>query len=95
MKLVISKIKLSNLVDILLRSNFYESGDIMPYMEAGKPKVDICFSATRNKYFRDRNGNVYFSPFHTRQYSIFLYYLANTIYQFERKSPIDCKNLLT
>lgn len=38
-----------------------------------------CFDAISNKYFRGEDGRTRFDPFHSGQYSIFLYYLANTI----------------
>jgi len=37
-----------------------------------------CFSHIGNKYYR-RDGKPFFDPFHSGQYSIFLYYLSNTI----------------
>lgn len=37
-----------------------------------------CFGHIRNKYYR-RDGQTCFDPFHSGQYSIFLYYLSNTI----------------
>lgn len=43
-------------------------------------RTEYCFARTKNKYY-SKNGEVYFNPFHSGQYTIFLYYLANTIYQ--------------
>lgn len=37
-----------------------------------------CFSYCRNKYYR-KDGEVYFSPFHSGQYCIFLYFLSHGI----------------
>ena len=37
-----------------------------------------CFSHVGNKYYR-RDGKPFFDPFHSGQYTIFLYYLSNTI----------------
>ena len=45
-----------------------------------------CFNGIDNKYFR-RNGQVIFSPYHSGQYVIFLYYFSNTC------SNSDCKEL--
>ena len=39
-----------------------------------------CFAHLANKYYR-RNGDVYFSPFHSGQYGIFLYFLSNSLFQ--------------
>ncbi|MES2594358.1 MAG: transferase [Verrucomicrobiota bacterium] len=38
----------------------------------------VCFSRLLNKYFR-RDGHLHFSPFHSGQYCIFLYYLGHSL----------------
>jgi|JI6StandDraft_1071083.scaffolds.fasta_scaffold00857_2 serine O-acetyltransferase len=38
----------------------------------------FCFARNLNKYFR-RDGQVHFSPFHSGQYCIFLYYLGHSL----------------
>ena len=43
-------------------------------------RCDICFSKNENKYY-SRNGETYFNPFHSGQYTVFLYYFSNTIYK--------------
>jgi serine O-acetyltransferase len=43
-------------------------------------RCEKCFAAIRTKYFQ-RDGRPYFNPFHTGQYSIFLYYLANSVWR--------------
>lgn len=40
--------------------------------------VEICFSAVDNKYFHKKD-EVWFSPFHSGQWLIFLYYLSHYI----------------
>lgn len=42
-------------------------------------RTNYCFSFSKNKYY-SKNKQTYFSPFHAGQWSIFLYYLSNTIY---------------
>lgn len=42
-------------------------------------KVEQCFSESRNKYYR-REGEVFFSIFHSGQYCIFLYFLSRTVF---------------
>jgi serine O-acetyltransferase len=37
-----------------------------------------CFQALKNKYY-NKNGSIPFSPSHTGQYAIFLYYLSHTL----------------
>lgn len=43
-------------------------------------RCDMCFSKTENKYY-SRDGETYFNPFHSGQYTIFLYYFSNTIFK--------------
>lgn len=42
-------------------------------------KSEFCFSHIKNKYYF-KTDQVYFSPFHTGQYTIFLYYLSNLVF---------------
>jgi serine O-acetyltransferase len=43
-------------------------------------RCEYCFSHSSNKYYR-RNDMVFFNPFHSGQYSIFLYMFSNEIYK--------------
>ena len=43
-------------------------------------RCNLCFSKNKNKYY-SRNGEAYFNPYHSGQYSIFLYYFSNTIFK--------------
>jgi len=45
---------------------------------------DYCFTHTSNKYYR-KGGEVYFNPFHSGQYSIFLYFLARAVFNIEKE----------
>ena len=42
-------------------------------------RTEYCFSKSKNRYFK-KNKKTFFDPFHSDQYSIFLYYFSNTIY---------------
>jgi serine O-acetyltransferase len=42
-------------------------------------KTKKCFSQSKNKYYR-KNGDVFFSIYHSGQYCIFLYYLSRQIF---------------
>lgn len=42
-------------------------------------KTEHCFSYNKNKYYH-KNGQTYFHPFHSGQYSIFLYFLARRLF---------------
>lgn len=49
-------------------------------------RCDICFSKNKNKYY-SKDGETYFDPYHSGQYTIFLYYLSNSIFR-KNTSPI-------
>ena len=42
-------------------------------------RCSICFSPNTNKYY-SKQGVPYFNPYHSGQYTIFLYYFSNTIF---------------
>lgn len=42
-------------------------------------KAEKCFSQSENKYYR-KNGEVFFSIYHSGQYCIFLYFLARQVF---------------
>ena len=42
-------------------------------------RSEKCFGAISNKYYHC-NGHSHFNPFHSGQYSIFLYYLSNSLW---------------
>jgi len=42
-------------------------------------KVEKCFSATPNKYYH-HNGETYFNPFHSGQYTVFLYFFSREVF---------------
>jgi len=46
---------------------------------AALERCAFCFSHTKNKYYA-KDGKPYFNPFHSGQYSIFLYFLSNTLF---------------
>ena len=48
-------------------------------------RCDICFSKNKNKYY-SKNGETYFNPYHSGQYTVFLYYFSNTIYKKEKNN---------
>lgn len=43
-------------------------------------RLEFCFRHTENKYYQ-RGGEVFFNPFHSGQWCIFLYYLSNTLFK--------------
>ncbi|VDN48541.1 Serine O-acetyltransferase [Petrocella atlantisensis] len=55
--------------------------DISDFFGEALTRTLKCFKATRNKYYHDEKGMPILSQLHSGQYSIFLYYLGNTIYR--------------
>ncbi len=64
----------NNFVLDLNETNILES-----CFDATLKRCAYCFKHSHNKYYR-KDGEVYFNPFHSGQYSIFLYYLSREIY---------------
>lgn len=46
-------------------------------------KLKYLLSHVNNAYARTENGEIYFSPYQSCQYAIFLYLLANTLYKID------------
>jgi len=84
----IGRNELINHVDRQLANLFGACDNILPYLDVTLQKCEKCFSMCNNSYYHDKKGRVYFSPYHSGQYSIFLYYLANTIYQIDNNKKL-------
>mgnify|MGYP000356724518 CR=1 FL=1 len=84
MKYEIDIEKIVSLVTKQLNNLFYieesESNFIQSQMDKVLSRTEYCFANNPNKYYQ-KDGDTYFNPFHSGQYSIFLYYLSNTIFQ--------------
>lgn len=50
-------------------------------------RCEINFSKNDNKYYA-KDGVAYFNPYHSGQYTIFLYYFSNTIYKAQNNQTI-------
>ena len=61
-----------------LRNLLISNHDVTPYVKESLDRTLRCFEPNNNKYY---TGNTSISVFHSGQYSIYLYYLANTIYK--------------
>jgi serine O-acetyltransferase len=46
----------------------------------GLARAEKCFAAMTGKYFR-REGKVYFNPFHSGQYTVFLYFVSHAVWR--------------
>ena len=42
-------------------------------------RIEKCFSPTPNKYYHS-NGETYFNPFHSGQYTVFLYFYSREVF---------------
>lgn len=47
-------------------------------------RCEINFSKNNNKYY-SREGKAYFNPYHSGQYTLFLYYFSNSLFKNERQ----------
>lgn len=65
--------------------------DLACYQKETFERLEYCFSACKNKYFRNGQAIV-FSTLNSVQYSIYLYYLANTIYK-QKGNVESCSKL--
>lgn len=54
-------------------------------MDVALRRSEFCFARVENKYYH-LDGETCFSPFHSGQYTIFLYYLANSIFSLAPRS---------
>ena len=62
------------------------------YFNRALDRCEYCFKQTPNKYFF-RDGQTFFNPYISTQYTIFLYYFANTIYNTEPEQGELCDKL--
>jgi serine O-acetyltransferase len=46
-------------------------------------RCEYNFSKNKNKYYT-RQGETYFNPYHSGQYTVFLYYFSNTVFKEEK-----------
>ena len=86
MKTAISLSQISEQLVIQLSNHFIigEDDKQLIYSELCEGRVirrlENCFRQCKNKYYSS-DGEPYFNPYHSAQYTIFLYYLSNTIFK--------------
>ena len=73
----------------VLPDSTVDSNILLPFVKRAMERVEHCFSKIKNKYYFD--GNVLFNHLNTDQYSAFLYYLSNTIWQVEKDNTLAGK----
>lgn len=77
----ISRNELISLIDKQL-NNFFNDIDLTTIetnIDIALSRTEYCLTSIENKYYY-KDGKFQFNPYHSGQYSIFLYYLANSIY---------------
>jgi len=53
-----------------------------------KDRIELNFSHSKNKYYK-KDGEVFFNPYHSAQWCVFLYYLSNSLYKkFKRHNSL-------
>ena len=85
--IIATNLSQSALVGLTLKQlrNFFpvlqeEEQLLVQSIERVMQRVEKCFDGTTNKYYH-RDGEVYFNPFHSGQYCIYLYWLSRTMYE--------------
>lgn len=53
-------------------------------------KIGVCFESNPNKYYH-KNGEVFFNPFHSAQYTIFLYLMSREVFKIGKNSLLADK----
>lgn len=94
-----SQVSVSELESILLRqlNSFFPVSEeerrmLSEALPVALSRCEICFSQVSNKYY-NRDGQTYFSPYHSGQWLTFLYFLANTLsFQLSRKESCERLN---
>lgn len=96
MNIEISRTDLQKLLfkqlDNLFGLEFEAQQVLIRSLDAALERTDRCFEQNQNRYYK-RDRQVYFNPFHSTQYMIFLYYLSNTIYANEPTASILCDKI--
>ena len=88
MNFTIPKEKIIKLLNKQIKNVFFlskhESNILKKYYDEVLKRCEKCFFQNPNKYYKKeingRNDDVYFNPYHSVQYMIFLYYFSNTLY---------------
>ena len=84
------KQQVTELVAVQLKNIFATNANIESFQDTVMERVEGCFINCGNKYYSKDNDFV-FSPFHSVQYSIYLYYLANTIFREKGNNDLSTK----
>lgn len=94
MKLSLDKASLTSYVKRQM-DHFFPDGDSVKdvdrVMDETLERVEYCFSIVHDRYFK-HDGETYFNHLNSDQYSMFLYFLSNTLYRKEMNDRV-CEKL--
>ena len=76
---LIKEVVTRQLANLFIYSPIDDEGALDVALENAIQRCVTCFAAVSNKYYQ-LDGRPCFHPFHSGQYSIFLYYLSNSIW---------------
>lgn len=76
----LEKLVVKQLTNLFIFNPEKETTTLKMAIQKTLKKVEYCFSYNGNKYY-SKNNQTFFDPFHSAQYSIFLYYLSNIIFK--------------
>ena len=66
--------------NLLTFDETHELNILQKSIDIALERTEYNFKFNKNKYY-SKNNQVYFNPFHSGQYSVFLYYLSHTIWK--------------
>ncbi len=83
MHITTGKEQLLKVISRQIDSNFIldesEKHILSESLPATLARCETNFSTTTNKYYSDTNGNARFNPYHSGQYTVFLYFLSREV----------------
>lgn len=89
----IGKDQLIELVCKQLKHNFLldkdEKSDVLTAISRSLLRTQVCFNQNMNKYYWDDKKTLIFNPYHSGQYSIFLYFLSQEVWVNENRLLAD------
>src|SRR5262249_29868684 len=87
---------LERLLTRQLESNFLlddpaERATLPAAVHATLPDVEHCFSHVASRYYRSQQGEIFFDPYQTAQYGIFLYFLSRKLWIHGKNARLAAK----
>lgn len=69
-----------------------EMGKITAVLPEVKSRIEFNFTHSSNKYYK-KEDKVFFNPFHSGQWCVFLYFLSNSLYKNSNSNKIICDKI--